>query len=85
MARIDSVAFALICGVAFAVTSSPAQAGAYKVLYSSRGAATGLIPCQSIKCRRHAIRDDYNGGGSTNCSGGCGTVFSLNLRRVPKR
>jgi len=79
MLRAYATALALFCGVAVGGTAGPAQAGNYTVLYAFQGGSDGANPrANLITVGGTLYGTTFSGGGSANCSSGCGTVFALN-------
>jgi uncharacterized repeat protein (TIGR03803 family) len=73
MRRIDTVTFALACGVALTASAAPAQAVTYKVLYSFRGRHNGRGPIASLINFGGTLYGTTVYGGARNH----GTVFQL--------
>jgi uncharacterized repeat protein (TIGR03803 family) len=68
---------AALAGAAISM-AGPACAGGYKVLYSFQGGSDGVGPEYTlINIGTTLYGVTQFGGGSTQCSYGCGTVFSL--------
>ena len=66
---------ACACGTVFSVTTS----GSERVVHSFKGGSQGATPLASlIAVNGKLYGTTYFGGGSTRCSGGCGTVFEMN-------
>ena len=64
------------CGTVYSLNPST---GAEKLVYSFVGGSDGANPLAGlIKIGTTLYGTTRYGGGSTNCSGGCGTVYSLN-------
>jgi uncharacterized repeat protein (TIGR03803 family) len=64
------------CGTVYSLSPST---GAEKLVYSFVGGSDGANPQAGlIKIGTTLYGTTRYGGGSTNCSGGCGTVYSLN-------
>lgn len=66
------------CGTVFAITNVNGT-WTYTVLYSFAGGSDGSTPTGALAADAsgNLYGTTENGGGSTNCSGGCGTVFEL--------
>ena len=64
------------CGTIFQITS----AGTYTTLYSFNGGTNGANPTASLVQGKDGFfyGTTLNGGSSTNCSSGCGTVYKIN-------
>jgi uncharacterized repeat protein (TIGR03803 family) len=62
------------CGTVFAV--NPAT-GAETVVYSFKGGSDGAYPQASLIDVGGTLYGTTNNGGTTTCSSGCGTVFSV--------
>jgi len=64
------------CGTIFRVTTD----GNEQVLYRFKGSADGAAPLSGLTLLGGALFGTTTGGGSsTNCSGGCGTIFKTGL------
>jgi uncharacterized repeat protein (TIGR03803 family) len=62
------------CGTVFSMSTT----GAERVIYSFTGAPDGAFPLASLIDVKHRLYGTTsNGGSSSACRGGCGTVFSL--------
>jgi uncharacterized repeat protein (TIGR03803 family) len=61
------------CGTVFSVTLS----GIEKVVYAFQGGTDGLLPHGPLLNAGAALYGLASGGGSSNCPGGCGMVFSV--------
>jgi uncharacterized repeat protein (TIGR03803 family) len=62
------------CGTVFGVTTS----GSEHVVYSFKGGSDGATPFASLTAVNGKLFGTTYYGGSTRCSGGCGTVFQVN-------
>jgi len=69
------------CGTVYALTL---KTGAERVVYSFQGGADGGYPEASLINVGGTLYGTTAGGGSTNCGGGCGTVFSVDIRTGAK-
>jgi len=67
------------CGTVFKVTKNSDGTWTETLLYSFKGDNDGASPFASViaDASGNLFGTTQNGGGSTNCSGGCGTVFEL--------
>lgn len=68
-------------GNVFSLTppTEPGASWTKTVIYTFRGGSDGANPLGNLMFRRGVLYGTtYHGGGSTNCAGGCGTVFKLN-------
>ena len=66
------------CGTVYAVNP---KNGTESVLYAFQGGSDGILPYASLISAGSALYGTtVSGGGSANCNGGCGTVFSI----IPK-
>jgi len=66
------------CGTVFEITNANGT-WTYTVLYSFAGGSDGSTPTGALiaDASGNLYGTTESGGGSTNCSGGCGTVFEL--------
>jgi len=64
------------CGTVFKVS----RAGKETVLYSFSGGADGASPIDLIRDAKGNLYGVAGGGGSSNCSGGCGVVYKLSSK-----
>lgn len=67
------------CGTVFEVTKNADGTSTETILYSFSGGNDGANPFASLiaDASGNLYGTTQNGGGSANCSGGCGTVFEL--------
>jgi uncharacterized repeat protein (TIGR03803 family) len=68
------------CGTIFSVTRS----GTAKVLHSFGGSFDGAYPVAPLTNLNGTLHGTTYGGGSSNCSGGCGTIFSVTTAGAEK-
>lgn len=85
MVRVRRMVLALLGCATLVANTGSARAGTYREVYAFQGGSDGAYPGGLLVIGTTLFGVTSSGGGSRHCSGGCGTVFALDLATDTER